>query len=564
MIKPLPWTQRKFEQRVELDSWPGLVQRIRGTPARAAALAADAADAELSRRPSPDAWSAKEHIGHLADLHPLDDKRLAEYLAGAGELSAADPSNAATYAANHNATPIERILDQLAEGRAALAERLEALSESDLQRVAIHPRLRQPMRLIDWCHFVAEHDDHHLAAAFAALRSATGGHSSVRANEVNEHRALFDLPADVAYLNCANLAPQLRAITAAGAHAARTKASPWTVTTSDWFDGAEELRGLAAGIIGVDADGVALIPSVSYGMAIAAKNARVEAGQSIVMPERDFPSNVYAWRALAGARGARVVMVAREQSESWADALERAIDDTTAVVSVPPCHWMDGGLVDLERVATRARAVGAMLVVDASQSLGAMPIDVARVQPDFLMAVGYKWMLGPYGLGYLYAAPAWRANGAPIEESWLVRRGSEDFTRLTEYVDDYRDGARRFDMGEFPQFIHTPMAIAALRQLSSWTVPFIYRELSRLNEHAAQLATEMGWRVEPATRRAGHLLGIRFPDGVPDSVSRALADAKVYVSIRGDVIRIAPHLYNSRSDIDRLFGVLASSMHGGR
>src|SRR5581483_5991752 len=117
--------------------------------------------------------------------------------------------------------------------------------------------------------------------------------------------------------------------------------------------------------------------------------------------------------------------------------------DRTAVVTVSNCHWTDGSLIDLYRVGERARQVGAAFVVDASQSLGAYPVDVARAQPDFLVTVGYKWLMGPYGLSYLYVAPRWRERGVPIEESWLTRAGSEDFARLVDYTESYRDGARR-------------------------------------------------------------------------------------------------------------------------
>jgi selenocysteine lyase/cysteine desulfurase len=369
-------------------------------------------------------------------------------------------------------------------------------------------------------------------------------------------RDLFEIPEDVTYLNCANMAPQLRSITAAGLGSVRAKATPWNLSASEWFFGAERLRGLAARLLSVESDAIALVPAVSYGIAIAAGNLPVSANRSIVLLDQEFPSNVYAWRDLARKTGAHIQTVRRSDGASWTEALEEAIDERTDIVAVPQCHWTDGGKIDLERIGERVRRTGASLVIDASQSLGACPLDLARVQPDFLVAVGYKWLLGPYGLGYLYVAPKWREVGAPLEQSWLTRAGSEDFTRLVEYTDEYRTGARRFDMGEFPQFVLAPMAIAALEQILSWGVADIHAVLTALTSKMAQFASEEGYVVLPRDQRCGHMIGIRHPDGIASGVPSLLKDSKVFISIRGDSIRIAPHVYNDLDDVDRLFNIL--------
>jgi selenocysteine lyase/cysteine desulfurase len=371
---------------------------------------------------------------------------------------------------------------------------------------------------------------------------------------------MFEIPKGVTYLNCANMSPQLRSVTAAGLDAVGKKATPWTLSSADWFTGAEELRGLAGQILGTKASHIALVPAASYGIAVAAKNVSVQRGQSIIVIEQAFPSSVYAWRELAKKQEGRVLTVQRRPDSGWTEALLQAIDEQTAVVSVPQCHWSDGSSIDLIRVGTRARQVGAALVIDASQSLGACSFDLNRVQPDFLVSVGYKWLLGPYGLGYLYVAPKWHENGSPLEQSWLSRMGSEDFTRLVDYRDEYRQGARRFDMGEFPQFVLAPMAAIALGQILLWSVTAIERSLSRLTDDIAQRATDLGYAVLPHEQRCQHMIGIRLPRGVPATLAAALTAASVHVSIRGDVIRVAPHLYNDACDIERLFAVLASCL----
>lgn len=378
----------------------------------------------------------------------------------------------------------------------------------------------------------------------------------VEFKHIGSQRDLFEIRDGVTFLNCANMSPQLRSVTSSGIEAVKSKESPWLISPPDWFSAPERLRELAAKLIGVDAEAVALVPSVSYGIAIAAANVKVERGQYIVLLNEQFPSNVYAWKVLAAQQNANIRTVQREPGGTWTDAVLAAIQNDTAVVTVPNCHWTDGSLIDLVEVGAKARSVGAALVVDASQSLGAYPIDIMKVQPDFLVSVGYKWLLGPYGLGYLYVAPVWREQGLPIENSWLSRAGSEDFAGLVDYQDEYRSGARRFDMGEFPQFVLVPMAIEALRQILNWGVENIQNSLSILTKEIEQRVLKIGGSALPAGKRAAHMIGIRLPNGLPDQLSKRLASENIFVSIRGDSIRVAPHLYNDKADIDRLFEVL--------
>lgn len=370
-------------------------------------------------------------------------------------------------------------------------------------------------------------------------------------------RGLFDLPDEVAYLNCAYMAPQLRSVTEAGLAAVPRKARPWERSVPEgWFSDPEALRSAAARLMGAEADEVALVPSVSYAIATAAANVPVEAGQNIVVLAEQFPSNYYAWRMLADDRDAELRTARRPPGEGWTGAVLAAVDEDTAVVAVPNCHWSDGAFVDLVRVGERAREVGAALVVDASQSLGAHPLDVGVVRPDFLTSVTYKWLLGPYELAYLYVGPRWRETGRPIEASWLARADAEDFTGLVDYTDEYAEGARRFDMGGYPQFILGPMALAALNQLLDWDVDRVRATISPLARRIADGARAMGCEALEEGERVGHIVGVRLPDGVPPGLTARLEEAGVYVSVRGDAIRVSPHVYNDEVDVEKLLGVL--------
>lgn len=351
------------------------------------------------------------------------------------------------------------------------------------------------------------------------------------------------------------MSPRPRAAVEAGVAAVERQAHPWQVSASDFFTDAERARALFAGIVGAAPDDIALIPSVSYGIGTAAANIAVAAGQRLLVLAEQFPSNVYPWRARADAAGAEVITVARPPGGDWTAAVLEHLDERVAVVAVPNCHWTDGSALNLEAIGMRCREVGAALVVDGSQSIGAMPFDVAAVQPDFLLSAAYKWLFGPYSMGFMYAAPH-RQEGVPLEHNWITRRGSADFARLVDYTDEFEPGARRYDVGERSNFTLLPMVIAALELITEWRVDFIAGTLRSLTSQLAAKVQAAGFGVGPESHRAPHLIGLRRPGGLDPALASALAGAKVFVSLRGDSIRVSPHLYNTEDDLDRLLAVL--------
>ena len=369
-------------------------------------------------------------------------------------------------------------------------------------------------------------------------------------------RSLFAVTDTVAYLNSASLGPRLRAANEAGHAAVERMAAPWKIHAGDWFEDARRLRALFASLIGAPADCVALVPSVSYGIAVAALNVSVEPGDNIVVVDQEYPSNYYSWQRLAREREAELRTAVARGAESLTDAIISAIDRRTAVVAVSNCHWTNGTLIDLPRVGAAARRHDAALVVDASQSLGAYPFDVADVRPDFLVTVGYKWLLGPYGLGYMYVADRWHENGTPLEESWLNRQGADNFATLADYTNGYQPGAQRFNQGESAQFYLLPMAIAALTQIAQWTPARIQQQLSEWTRELSSRAPALGLVcVEPA-QRVGHMIGLTARDTLPPDLFSALAARDVYVGARGSNIRVSPHLHSTAADLERLVATL--------
>ena len=373
---------------------------------------------------------------------------------------------------------------------------------------------------------------------------------------LGSQRGLFEIPEGISYLNCAYMSPQLRAVRAVGEEAVARKSRPREISPRDFFADSEKARELFARLVGGDAEGVAVIPSVSYGTAVAMANVSLIKGQNVVVLEEQFPSNVYPWRELAKRARAEVVTVPRPADHDWTSAVLEHIDERTAVVAIPNCHWTDGSLLDLVRTGERAREVGAVLVVDATQSLGAYPLDVSLVRPDFLVCAAYKWLLGPYSIGYLYVGEAYR-EGTPIEHNWISREGSEDFARLVKYTDAYGPGARRYDVGERSNFVLLPMAIEALRQILAWGVENIAVTLRELTDRIEGEAEGLGLGVVPAPMRAEHMMGLALGPEAPGDLAVRLAEENVFVSMRGRNLRVSPHLYNTERDVERLFSSLA-------
>ena len=372
---------------------------------------------------------------------------------------------------------------------------------------------------------------------------------------LGNQRELFEIPEGICYLNCAYMSPQLRSAREVGERAVSRKSRPWEITPDQFFEDVEKTRALFARLVGADADGVALIPSVSYGMAVAAANVEVKPGENILILGDQFPSNVYPWRKLAARKDAKLVTVPRPADHDWTTAVLGHLDEDTAIVAVPNCHWMDGSLLDLARVGERARQAGAALVVDGTQSLGAHPLGVGEVRPDFLVAGAYKWLLGPYGVGFMYVGEVYR-EGEPIEHNWINRRGSEDFARLVGYQEAFQPGARRYDVGERSNFVLLPMANETMRQILDWGIANVSETIGGLTDLIEKRAKERGIEAIPAKRRARHMIGLKLGSAVPEDLAARLAESGVFVSVRGESVRVSPHLYNTAEDVDRLFGVL--------
>jgi selenocysteine lyase/cysteine desulfurase len=376
---------------------------------------------------------------------------------------------------------------------------------------------------------------------------------------IPNQRHLFDIPDDVAYLNCAYMSPLMKSALEAGTGGLARKAHPWEITPDQFFSGAEEFRTVASQFLGCAPDCIAIVPSASYGIATAARNLPLKKGQSVLVLAEQFPSNYYAWQRLAEENGGTVKVVPWPSDHDWTAAVLNSLTSDVAIAALPNVQWTSGGRLDLVRIGETCRKIGVALALDLTQSLGALPFSVGGlqdgVQPDFAVAASYKWMLAPYSIGLLYVAPKWH-KGRPLEENWIQRANARDFSSLTLYDENYDAGARRFDMGERANFALLPAAVRAMKQLLAWEVAQISETAGALNRQLAGAAAEFGFSSPPENLRAPHYLCLRRETPIPRNLPEILAREKVFVSVRGSSIRVTPHVYNSAADAERLLSCL--------
>jgi len=375
------------------------------------------------------------------------------------------------------------------------------------------------------------------------------------------YRAEFDIPRDVCYLNAAYMAPQPRAVAEAAVRGTATRAQPWGIVPADFFKEVEALRAAFARQVHCSPDNIAIVPSAGYGVSCAARNLSLT-GDGIVLSMHDqFPSNYYAWRREALATGAEFHVAKPEAGQTWAEALLHAVEllgDRIEIATLEGHHWASAEFVDLEAVIPALRAAGAKVVLDLTQTIGACPVDIGGLAPDFMVAAGYKWQFCPYGVSFLYVNER-HFDGVPIEEAWMSRDGAEDFSRLSEFTDKYQPGARRFDMGGKSSFSNITCGLAALEQLEQWGITTICEALAATNLRLAEILAGHGFETMAPESRAPHFQGARLPAMDPRKLAARLAENGVYASVRGDYLRVAPHLYTDDEDMARFDEVLGAA-----
>ena len=378
-------------------------------------------------------------------------------------------------------------------------------------------------------------------------------------------RALFEMPRDICYLNSASYSPLPLRTLEAGRAAVGRKGAPWTIDAAFAHQQHERARTAAARLIQADPDDIALIPSISYGVASAAKVLKIERGTRVIVLEDDHSSPVLEWQTRAEAQGFAVETVNRPDDGDWTSAVLAAIERPGAppvsLASISSVHWSDGGLIDIEKVGAALVQRGATFLVDATQSAGVLTMDVTRLDPDFVIFPTYKWLLGPYGRAFLYIAKR-HQQGIPLEQTSGGRRNvrAENEVYFTDL--NYTPDARRFDMGERDHFISLEMASIGMEMMAEWGAEAIAQRLRMLTERIAEGVRDLGVAVPARHVRAPHILSLSFGDGIPTGLIEELASEDIYVATRLGRMRVSPHVFNDEEDADRFVAGLAKRLRG--
>jgi selenocysteine lyase/cysteine desulfurase len=356
------------------------------------------------------------------------------------------------------------------------------------------------------------------------------------------------------FLDAAAQGPLPNVAAEAARAALRQKQLPFLIEDADYFELPEAVRALAAQLMGCAADDVALTGSCTAGLALVAEGIDWAAGDEVLIPEAEFPANVYPWLHLK-SRGVEVRFVQRQTD------LAAAIGRRTRVVACGHVHYITGERRALGPLAAAAHAAGALLVVDATQSVGALPVHVRADGADLVAAAGYKWMLGPYGTGATYVAPALRERLRVRGAGWMNVARAHEFNTLGDYALEWRPGARRFDAYEPACFLNLYPWKASLEYLLALPggVETVFVHAQALLARVAGALDPARYRVDGAVDRekGSTFFAVEPVDHarVP-ALAAALRAAKVRVSLRANRFRVAPHLYNDDRDVDRLLDVL--------
>lgn len=380
--------------------------------------------------------------------------------------------------------------------------------------------------------------------------------------ETQKH--LFDIPEDVTYLNTAGMSPLLRSTNEAGKKAIDKKSNPFTIKRDDYFNPLNKLRSLFAKLIDTDEpQRIAAIPAASYGIATVTNNIVLNEGDEILIIENQFPSNVYSWKRLAEKYNANIKIVkkpenGKEKGKRWNTEILNNITNKTSVVSMGNIHWTDGTIFNLKAISKKVKLNQALLIIDGSQSIGALPFSVKDIKPDALICPSYKWLFGSYSYGLAYYGPYFD-HGIPIEESWTNRLNNH--TSLTDYPSEYKVLSNRYNVGENGNFIAIPMLLDSISHILKWNPANIQDYCHSISSHIMEPLLQIGCEIEDFEYRAKHLFGIRLPEQTNiESLKLSLDETKIFVSIIGSYIRVSCHLFNTREDFDNLLDCITKAL----
>ena len=336
------------------------------------------------------------------------------------------------------------------------------------------------------------------------------------------------------------------------------RAEPWRLSQEVQFGTLAKARVGCARMIGADPSEIALMVNTSYGLNLAARALPFSAGDVVITSDREYPSNVYPWMELEASRGITLKRIPCDGVLPDEEAILAALDGPRVRGLV--LSWVSfatGYRIDVAKLGRACRERGIWFVLDSIQGVGAAPLDVREVDVDVVACGAQKWLLSPWGSGFVWLRPDLVQSLRPVDVSWMATRNSDDFTRLTDYDFTYRDDARRFEVITLPYQDFAGLN-ASLDLFFEVGLPTVYASVERLATRIVDwaLANRDVRLVTPAerARRAGT---VAVAPRDPVAASERLTAAGVIHSLREGAIRLSPHFYNTEEEIDAALALLA-------
>ena len=381
-------------------------------------------------------------------------------------------------------------------------------------------------------------------------------------NKISCQRNLFNIPDEIVYLNTAYISPLSLKVEKAINKGCKLETEPWKIDPEfHFFYQIKETKIIFSNLFNISYKNVSLIPSASYGISTAANNIKLTKTKNKILILKDqFPSNVYPWMELSKKQEGVLEIIDDLNETTLTEEIINKISEEVAVVAIPNIRWTDGYIIDLKKVSDACKKFDVNLILDLTQSAGAMQIDLKEINPEFAIIANYKWMLGPYSTGFLYISDKF-IDGVPLEETWIGRKNSQDFSKLTDYQSLYNSDSIRFDMGQRANFSLLPGVKAALEQLHDLSIKKIENTVYQNNLIICKGLSELGFEILAEKNRAPHFISARLPGYDGDSLINNLKKNKIFISERSGYLRITPHLWNNEEDFFKLINCLKSLIY---
>jgi selenocysteine lyase/cysteine desulfurase len=386
---------------------------------------------------------------------------------------------------------------------------------------------------------VTDHPGTDLDQAFRALRGVE-----------------FPWTGETTYLNNASTGPIPERTRRVLEETTARRTAPHLLPDRDVQQSLCEVRSLLARLINAEVEEIGLCTSTSFGISLAARALPLKSGDTVLISDREFPAVVYPWLLLKD-RGINVEL-APTTVQGWPNEdllVQRLSDPKVRVLALSWVQFSTGYRADLGRLSAACRANGTYLVVDAIQGVGQLPLDVRATPVDVLACGGQKWLLSPWGSAFVYVRKELIPALEPVQVGWNAFRGTDDYSKLTDYDPTFKADARRYELGTLPfqDFIGMVQSLKMLLDLGTDRIAARNRSLRQpLLEAAARGEFEITSPIDPD--HDSSIVCVN-PEHVAESFL-LLKKNNVVCALREGRIRLSPHCYNTHEEVEKVVAIL--------